>query len=108
MTVAAVFVGTFLLGLVACRTSLRLVLRIGLWDIANERSSHEGTVARGGGIGILLALVPGAAAALLLLRPEGTGTVGVAALAGAVALVFVVGFLDDRRGAGPWSDHSPY
>ena len=56
---AAVFLGTVLLGGLSCRIALRLVRRLQLVDQPNLRSSHEKPTPRGGGIGILLALLPG-------------------------------------------------
>lgn len=102
MTEAAVlFFGVLILGLVTCRRALGLVRRLAIIDTPNVRSSHEVPTPRGGGIGILAALIPGAAVGAFLLPPEGIGILPVLVLFAAVAVLAALGYLDDRKGAGP-------
>jgi UDP-N-acetylmuramyl pentapeptide phosphotransferase/UDP-N-acetylglucosamine-1-phosphate transferase len=101
MTAALLFLGTLLFGLLTCRLALRLACRLGLLDVPNERSSHERPTPRGGGLGILLALVPGAAAGLLLLGPGEVDGVAIGAIGAATLLLSGLGFLDDRGAVRP-------
>jgi Fuc2NAc and GlcNAc transferase len=75
----------------------RLAPRWGLVDRANERSSHQGVVARGGGVG----LVVGAAAGLALAAPPVDRSTTAVVLGGAIVSAFV-GLAADRRGLSPF------
>jgi Fuc2NAc and GlcNAc transferase len=72
----------------------RNAARLGLLDVPNERSSHESSTPRGGGIGILT----GVAAGLLVLLATGIRLDRelVVLLAG-IAVIAVVGAIDDLR-----------
>lgn len=69
-------------------------LRANLLDVANERSSHQGSVPRGGGLAIVLAFL---GAVALLPLPSGPK---LAFLLGGGAIA-AVGFMDDRVGLSP-------
>lgn len=101
MSAALLFLGTLVLGLFTCRWALKLVMRIDLVDVPNERSSHERPTPRGGGIGILPALFVGAAVGAFLpgLGTEDGRTVG--ALGLAAVLLAGLGFTDDRKDTRP-------
>jgi UDP-N-acetylmuramyl pentapeptide phosphotransferase/UDP-N-acetylglucosamine-1-phosphate transferase len=70
-------------------------LRRGVLDRPNERSSHTVPTPRGGGLGAVIALLAAGVAAALHagVRPD-----AVALVAGAVAAVALVGWLDDHGG----------
>lgn len=70
------------------------LLRGGVLDVPNERSSHAVPVPRGGGIAVLCGILAG-----LVVADVWRGEVRWVAVAGVVALA-VVGFVDDRRGLG--------
>jgi Fuc2NAc and GlcNAc transferase len=75
-----------------------LAPRWGVVDRANERSSHRGVVARGGGAGLIV----GAAAGLAVAGASAVGRSTTAVLvAGGIALA-IVGLADDRRGLSPF------
>jgi len=101
MKEAALFLGTLILGLATCRLALLVARRLSLVDVPNERSSHDVPTPRGGGIGILLALIPGAVAGLLLFGAGWLDPWSIIALAGATLLLAGLGFLDDQRGTRP-------
>lgn len=80
--------------LLACTP--RLLLRLALYDVPTERSSHDRPVLRGAGIAVAVAI-----AAVLLAVSAGVAARDAAALravAGAVALFAVLGFVEDKRG----------
>jgi UDP-N-acetylmuramyl pentapeptide phosphotransferase/UDP-N-acetylglucosamine-1-phosphate transferase len=64
-----------------------------MWDIPNDRSSHSTPTPRGGGIGILAGLTVGGCVAHVL----GFPVMNWHLLTG-IALIVVVGFVDDRKG----------
>ena len=69
-------------------------------DVANSRSSHTGTVPRGGGIGFVLPFLIGGG---LLFLTGGSSDPGVIAwLAGSLACA-LLGLADDALGLGAWS-----
>jgi UDP-GlcNAc:undecaprenyl-phosphate GlcNAc-1-phosphate transferase len=80
----------FLTSFVATPVVRRLVIRWGLIDRPNERSSHTEPTPRGGGLAILI----GAAAAIASSPFVG----GVAGFAIAAAVLSIVGFVDDWKG----------
>jgi len=53
-------IGSFALGGVGAWVISRWGPRLGVLDKANHRSSHQGVVPKGGGIGILAAFLPSA------------------------------------------------
>jgi UDP-N-acetylmuramyl pentapeptide phosphotransferase/UDP-N-acetylglucosamine-1-phosphate transferase len=91
VTLAAVFGGllTFFLH--------RVLLRHAVLDQPNERSMHRQPVPRGGGLAIMLVMVPGLALAFYLqghFMPQGW-------LLFALLLLIAVSWLDDRKGLHP-------
>lgn len=76
----------------ACRLFVLLAYRFSLFDIPNERSSHQLPVPRGGGVAIVLV----ASAAYLLLRPVGFPALDALFICGLA--IAVVAFVDDLRG----------
>ena len=76
----------------------QLALRHGVLDHPTERSSHVTATPRGGGLGVVLAVIALAAWRL----PNGVELDVVLLLLGAAA-VATVGWLDDRRGLGVWT-----
>jgi Fuc2NAc and GlcNAc transferase len=84
-------------GLSALLTALvrRHALATSMLDIPNARSSHAHATPRGGGLGIVLVLIPGIVA--LWIRDAVVVTVLIACVVGG-AMVAAVGYLDDRRG----------
>ncbi|TDP95765.1 UDP-N-acetylmuramyl pentapeptide phosphotransferase/UDP-N-acetylglucosamine-1-phosphate transferase [Leucobacter luti] len=82
-------VTTLLLSLVLPVVVKPLLVRLGIMDVPNERSSHERPVLRGLGLAVLIAmLVGGAVAVLLFAAPEWGGSASWSAL-----LVIVLGSL---------------
>lgn len=73
--------------------------RWGLVDVANARSSHSGSVPRGGGVAIVLAVL--ATAAVEVSRDQVERPAGIAFLVAALAIA-VVGLLDDRHSIPSW------
>ena len=96
----ALFAGVFFVGLLTCRGALRLVRGLSILDHPNERSSHAAPRLRGGGLGILAALVPGAVAGSVLL-PFDLSVAGGFSIGVAVAALAILGWMDDRRGVRP-------
>lgn len=72
--------------------------RVGLVDIPNARSSHAAPVPRGGGAGIVIAVIAGVIAARLLELPLLPHSLPVLILGG--GLIASVSFIDDRRLGG--------
>jgi glycosyltransferase WbpL len=91
--VVAFGAGAVVTWLVACNAS-----RLGLLDVPNERSSHESSTPRGGGIGILA----GVAAGFLVLLVSGIGfdVELMVLLAGTIAIA-VLGVFDDLHPIRP-------
>jgi Fuc2NAc and GlcNAc transferase len=72
--------------------------KLGLLDIPNERSSHESSTPRGGGIGILA----GVAAGFLVLLASGIRLeLNLVVLLAGTACIAVLGTIDDRRPIRP-------
>jgi Fuc2NAc and GlcNAc transferase len=67
---------------------------LGLTDVPNARSSHEASLPRGGGIGLILGVVGGLAALSLSGNSLARNTIVILAGAGIIA---IVGLLDDLR-----------
>jgi UDP-N-acetylmuramyl pentapeptide phosphotransferase/UDP-N-acetylglucosamine-1-phosphate transferase len=71
------------------------LVRRAILDRPNDRSSHTVPTPRGGGIGVLIGLIPAwCAAALLLPGPGASGLV----VAGIATALGCLSFIDDRRG----------
>ncbi len=86
----------FVLVAVLTPMSAELLVRLSIVDVEGERSSHAGTVPRGGGVVVLLAaLVSGAVATLTGEVPR--WSVSAVALVVVAVLLGVVGGVDDRR-----------
>jgi Fuc2NAc and GlcNAc transferase len=91
--VTTLIASTLIVG--AVRTA---ALRWSVLDVPNARSSHSAPTARGGGLGIVIAVL----GALFALALGGViGTALAAALAGAMILVAGVGAVDDLRSVSP-------
>lgn len=78
-----------------------LLVRLGIMDVPNERSSHSRPILRGLGLAVLIAMLVGGAVALLLFAAGDPGAAGVRTLAVVVAGSFCAGMLglaEDLRG----------
>jgi UDP-N-acetylmuramyl pentapeptide phosphotransferase/UDP-N-acetylglucosamine-1-phosphate transferase len=96
--IAALTAGSFLIALAVTRWLVGALLRRGVMDRPNARSSHTIPTPRGGGLGILAGTLPAWGYVVDLGGPlQGTWPL----LAGIGALA-VVSWLDDRSGL-PWS-----
>jgi UDP-N-acetylmuramyl pentapeptide phosphotransferase/UDP-N-acetylglucosamine-1-phosphate transferase len=93
----ALFFGISLAGTIAAR---RYAIWRDLLDHPGERRSHVAATPRGGGIGIVLAML--AAIAVLAIREPGQGWTMAIAATGLV-LVAGIGWIDDHRPLTPWS-----
>jgi UDP-N-acetylmuramyl pentapeptide phosphotransferase/UDP-N-acetylglucosamine-1-phosphate transferase len=100
VTATLLFIGALALGVVTCRGALALVRRLEILDLPNERSSHDRPTPRGGGLGILAALLPAAAVGVAVLENSPGPAVPLAVL-GAVVLLATLGYVDDRRDVRP-------
>ena len=93
--IAFVFVGSVMAGWLLVGIVRRAVIRRGLLDLPNARSSHARPTARGGGIAIVIVTMVAVAIDLALHRIP--ASLSVAWLVGG-GLVAGVGFLDDLKG----------
>ncbi|EMY34648.1 undecaprenyl-phosphate alpha-N-acetyl-D-fucosaminephosphotransferase [Arthrobacter crystallopoietes BAB-32] len=75
-----------------------ILLRLGVLDIPNERSSHTEAVVRGMGITVAAGVAGGLLAAMLL--GSGQGVPVLAALGGAALAAALLGWVEDFRGLG--------
>ncbi|MGD9606316.1 MAG: UDP-phosphate alpha-N-acetyl-D-fucosaminephosphotransferase [Leucobacter sp.] len=78
-----------------------LLVRLGIMDVPNDRSSHERPVLRGLGLAVLIAMSCGYALGLWLLPRDGGGAAGVLALAlvgGAALCSGLLGLGEDLKG----------
>lgn len=73
-----------------------LSMRLGAVDMPNARKIHSQPLPRLGGIALFLGFV----VPLLLLLPLNRPFLG---LLGGVAVIFIVGLIDDIKGLGPWT-----
>lgn len=89
----AEFALTFVVTALATPVARIALIRFGVLDVPNDRSSHTVPVPRGGGLACTLGVLAG----LTLALATGTTTPTLAAIAG-VAAFAVLGFEDDRRG----------
>lgn len=74
----------------------RLLLSRGIVDRPNSRSSHSAPTARGGGIGIMCAVLGGAV--LIATHVPGSGILWIAA---AALLLALISFIDDLKSVSP-------
>jgi len=95
--VAIAFIGTLALALLATRKALHRLRARAILDRPNARSSHAVATPRGGGIGILAALLP---AWLVIVLLGYSDTAPLAAIAGALVLA-LVSWRDDVGGLSP-------
>jgi Fuc2NAc and GlcNAc transferase len=89
----------FLASVCFVATTRQYLLRYGVLDIPNSRSSHTVPVPRGGGIGIVAAFL---LAVLYLLSKHSIPTDLAGALLGGSTLIAIVGALDDRHPLPAW------
>ena len=93
------FALVFLITALITGTVRTLLVRHGVMDLPNARSSHAVPVPRGGGVGIVVVFL---SAVIWILRshgiPRGLGW----ALAGGGLAIGIVGFLDDRFKLAQW------
>jgi len=95
---AGLFIAVFAVAFVATKVVLASLLRQSLLDHPNERSSHTVATPRGGGLAMLLVIVP----TVLLLSVYGFISFGQAAFVGGLAVMLgAVSWIDDVRGLGP-------
>ena len=87
------FVVAILATLASCPWVVRSLVRRQVLDVATGRSSHKGSVPRGGGIAILIGVTAGLVAGRFW-RDTGRTDVALLAVAGCFALL---GWLDDLR-----------
>ena len=90
-----------LVSLLATRLAIRYARRRQLIDHPGQRRSHDVPTPRGGGIGIVAAVVAPLAAALVAATTATDRRLVSALLAGTVIVAFV-GWLDDHRSLGVW------
>lgn len=89
---------TFVLSLLLPVAVRPLLVRLGIMDVPNDRSSHERPVIRGLGLAVLIAMVAGYAAALLLLPGVGEDRLALALVGAAAALSGLLGLGEDLNG----------
>ena len=89
-------VASFVVSVAATRAAIPLLGRFAVIDRPGPRSSHAAAVPRGGGIGLLLGLLPAWAAAALL--PGGAPLAAYLTLLAAALGLALVSFLDDLSG----------
>lgn len=97
LSVAAWLIAAFLLAALLARLAIRYALGHGLLDLPGQRRSHHVVTPRGGGIGIVVAVlvcVPGALYSAESISSSG-GTL--LSTAGALLLVAITGWWDDHR-----------
>jgi UDP-N-acetylmuramyl pentapeptide phosphotransferase/UDP-N-acetylglucosamine-1-phosphate transferase len=83
-------------GVVATGASIPLLARLGMWDVANTRSSHSGAIARGGGLGVIAGVAAGVAAGVVAGDLDATRAGWVAAVW--ILVMAAIGLTDDLRG----------
>ncbi len=88
------FVVILVLAVLLVALSRRYALRKGMLDVPGRRRSHTAPTPRGGGIGLLMAALPGLGWAWLTF---GGGRLAGVALLAAMAGLAVTGWLDDHR-----------
>lgn len=93
-SLAGIFITVFVISLFLTRSFTRIFKRRGIIDVPNERSSHSNPTPRGGGLAIILALLTGAAIALIQ-SPASLQLPGPFFWAG-LALIAFTGFIDDK------------
>ena len=90
---------SFLLSAGVTWLSIRYALHRNLLDLPGQRRSHSAPTPRGGGLGIVIAVVAGLFALAWLAPATGLQL----RLIGAVTLVAAVGWIDDHRPLPAWS-----
>ena len=90
---------SFLLSALVTWLSIRYALRRNLLDLPGQRRSHSAPTPRGGGLGIVVAVIAGLLALTWLAPAVGLQL----RLIGAVTLVAAVGWIDDHRPLPAWS-----
>lgn len=75
-----------------------LLVRLGIMDVPNDRSSHERPVIRGLGLAVLLAMAAGYGLAFALLPQGGEGRLALGLVAGAAILSGLLGLGEDLNG----------
>jgi len=90
----------FLLAAVATWLARRYALRLQLLDQPGERRSHAVPTPRGGGVGIVVAVLSGVVWLWLQWPPH---RVLLGCVAAGLLLVAGIGFVDDHRSLSPWS-----
>lgn len=98
LTVAISAVSTVLLGAVAHALILPLLRNHQVIDIPNHRSSHTTPTVRGGGLGIIVALVGGLVLGAALLHPESVNLKAVIWFGVTVVAFATLGWAEDARG----------
>ena len=96
---------TFLVSAVVCWLAIHYANRRQLIDRPGHRRSHVVPTPRGGGIGIVVAVLAGLLMAMLGIPESATGWLGreelaLLSLCGGVLIVAAVGWLDDHRSLG--------
>jgi UDP-N-acetylmuramyl pentapeptide phosphotransferase/UDP-N-acetylglucosamine-1-phosphate transferase len=94
-TVLAVLIA-FVVALVVVHIAIAYAQRRGMYDQPGQRRSHKLPTPRGGGIGIIVAVLPTMPACLIYMRPSWPLLVAITLLA-AVVLVALIGWWDDHR-----------
>ena len=92
------FIAAFLSSVVLTRVALAILRRRAILDLPNTRSSHTVPTPRGGGWGVMLALLPFWVWATWRTNRLHDPTEWM--LLGGVALLMAVSWIDDRRGLG--------
>jgi len=95
---AGLFIAVFAATFVATKVVLASLHRQSLLDLPNERSSHTVPTPRGGGLAMLLVIVP---TVLLLSMYDFISFEQAAFVGGLTILLGVVSWIDDVRGLGP-------
>src|SRR5450432_2717027 len=90
--------GSFLLSALVTWLSIRYARRRNLLDLPGQRRSHTAPTPRGGGLGIVVAVI-GGLVALAWLVPE---MVSPWRLICAVGLIAAIGWIDDHRPLPAW------
>jgi len=101
MLAIGMVLASLLLSAVVVRAAIGYAHRRGILDHPGQRRSHDVPTPRGGGIGVVVAVLATVPACLRLLPSPWPATV-VAGLAGAFAAVALVGWWDDHRSLPVW------
>ena len=88
----------FILSWLLTKLAITIMPRLGFSAVSNSRSSHQGVVASGGGIGFVLSITIGVSILYRMGQMETSLYVG---LIGACVFTALVGLVDDRVGLSP-------